>query len=140
MTLELQITTGNNTPIYRQIVEQVRRAVATGALAPGDPLPSVREAALRLAVNPNTVARAYGDLTREGLLETHPGKGLFVAPRRTLYSDEERGRRLDLAAEQFVQNVLLLGFSPTDVVRVIERKLSAVTPRADGKGSEAHGG
>lgn len=140
MTLDLQITTGNSTPIYRQIVDQVRLAVATGALAPGDALPSVREAAARLIVNPNTVARAYGDLARDGILEAQPGKGLFVAPRRLIHSEEERRRRLDLAADQFVQDVLLLGFSPPDIWARLERKLSAVSARPDVKGPEDHDG
>ena len=94
LALELQLVTGNSTPLYRQIIEQVRMAVATGALAPGEQLPSVRAVAERLVINPNTVARAYADLTRDGVIESQPGKGLYVAERRMLLSDEERVRRL----------------------------------------------
>jgi GntR family transcriptional regulator len=65
-------------PIYLQIVEQVKRAVAVGALALGEQLPTVKALALDLTVNPNTVARAYRDLERDGVIETSPGRGSFV--------------------------------------------------------------
>jgi GntR family transcriptional regulator len=65
-------------PIYLQIIEQVKRAVAMGALDPGEQLPTVKALALALTVNPNTVARAYRDLERDGVIETSPGRGSFV--------------------------------------------------------------
>ena len=65
-------------PIYVQLVEQVKRAVALGALAGGEQLPTVKALALSLTVNPNTVARAYRDLEREGVIDTSPGRGSFV--------------------------------------------------------------
>ena len=95
MALELSISTGNSSPIYKQIVDQVSMAIASGQLAPGDALPSVRAVAERLVINPNTVARAYGDLARDGLVVGQPGRGLTVAPRRRMLSEEERNRRLE---------------------------------------------
>ena len=77
----LRITPGSPAPIYQQITTQLRHAISTGAIAPGELLPSVRVQAEQLLVNPNTVAKAYADLSRDGLLETLPGKGLAVAPR-----------------------------------------------------------
>ena len=74
MPIVFHINTGSNTPIYQQITEQVRLAVTTGGLAVGDQLPSVRVLAEELVVNPNTVARAYGELMREGLLESRAGR------------------------------------------------------------------
>lgn len=65
-------------PLYLQLIEQVKRAVALGALAPGEQLPTVKALALLLTINPNTVARAYRDLERDGVLETSPGRGSFV--------------------------------------------------------------
>ncbi|HHW99476.1 MAG TPA: GntR family transcriptional regulator, partial [Firmicutes bacterium] len=65
-------------PIYVQLQNQVKQAIAGGVLAPGEQLPSVRELAGRLAVNPNTIARAYQELEREGLIETLRGRGTFV--------------------------------------------------------------
>ena len=65
-------------PIYVQLVEQVKRAVALGALSGGEQLPTVKSLAVSLTVNPNTVARAYRDLEREGVIDTSPGRGSFV--------------------------------------------------------------
>ena len=65
-------------PLYLQLIEQVKRAVALGTLGPGEQLPTVKSLALDLTVNPNTVARAYRDLERDGIIETSPGRGSFV--------------------------------------------------------------
>lgn len=73
------ITTGSPEPIYRQLVEQVRRLVAAGRLAAGDELPSVREVAQALALNPMTVSKAYGLLEMDGLLTRRRGLGMIVA-------------------------------------------------------------
>jgi len=75
------ITTGSPEPIYRQLVEQVRRLVAAGQMAPGDALPSVREVAQALALNPMTVSKAYGLLEMEGVLARRRGMGMLVAER-----------------------------------------------------------
>lgn len=75
MAFCFQISIGSDSPIYRQLSEQVRLAVATGKLAMGDPLPSVRALAEELVINPNTVARAYAELARDGLIEARPGRG-----------------------------------------------------------------
>ena len=88
------IATGSPEPIYRQLVEQVRRLVAGGQLAAGDSLPSVRELALALAVNPMTVSKAYGLLEMEGLLVRRRGLGMSVAERAS--SGRSGGERLAL--------------------------------------------
>ncbi len=132
MALEIQIATGSPTPIYWQIVDQVCKAVEAGALVPGDPLPSVRALAERLVVNPNTVARAYNDLVRDGVLESQRGKGLYVAQRRQVFSDEERERRLDQALDVFLHEVRLLDFRPADVLARLERKMAVTTGGRDG--------
>jgi GntR family transcriptional regulator len=75
------IATGSAEPIYRQLIEQVRRLVASGYLAPGDQLPSVRDMAQALAVNPMTVSKAYNMLETEGLFERRRGQGMLVADR-----------------------------------------------------------
>src|SRR5450830_524231 len=106
--LMLQIVTGDPRPIHRQIVDGVRRLIASGELILGASLPSVRGLALQLGINPNTVAKAYGELTAEGWLDARAGLGLFVdAPRQRL-SDEERERRLDEALTRFVGDVIAL--------------------------------
>ena len=90
----IQITTGASTPIYRQIVDQVRLAAATGEVPAGQPMPSVRSLAEQLRINFNTVAKAYAELVRDGVLESLPAKGFFVAEKRQVYSKPERLRRL----------------------------------------------
>jgi GntR family transcriptional regulator len=75
------IATGSSEPLYRQLIAQVRRLVAAGMLAPGDALPSVRDVALALAVNPMTVSKAYSMLEAEGLLTRARGVGMLVADR-----------------------------------------------------------
>src|SRR5215471_13064073 len=107
---QVNIITGAGTPIYRQIVDQVRLAVATGALEPGDPMPSVRALAERLLVNANTVAKAYGELVRDGVLESQQGLGVFVAEKRQVYSKAERRRRLRQAVDSFVHEAVFLDF------------------------------
>jgi GntR family transcriptional regulator len=126
MGIDLRIVTGASKPIYQQIVDQVRIAIATGQAAPGDQLPSVRALAEQLVVNPNTVARAYADLVREGLLATQPGRGLFIAPRRQVFSDGERRRRLDEAVEEFVRKVALLDFSSAEILDEVALGLSPI--------------
>jgi GntR family transcriptional regulator len=73
------IATGSSEPIYRQLVEQARRLIAGGQLQPGDAMPSVREIALALALNPMTVSKAYGILEMEGVLTRRRGMGMIVA-------------------------------------------------------------
>ncbi len=103
-------------PIYRQITDGIRRGVAAGRLAPGDRLPSVRELAARLLVNPNTVAKVYRDLERDGLLETRRGDGTYVSAGAASMAEEERRK---LVAEQLrllAQEVRAFGLTDDDAI------------------------
>lgn len=97
-----EITTGGSVPIWLQVVRGVRLAVTQGRLAEGEAMPSVRALAEALVVNPNTISKAYGELTRERTLVSQPGRGVFVGPARTVLSEKERKRRLAEAAEELV--------------------------------------
>lgn len=119
----ISITTGSGTPIYRQIIEQVRLGVATGSLAPGDAMPSVRSLAEQHVVNPNTVVKAYAELVRDGVLESHHGKGFFVAEKRQVYSRAERLRRLRQALDAFIHEAVFLDFSPEEIRQAVDEKL-----------------
>ena len=121
---QIQITTGSNTPIYRQIVDQVRLAVATGALSAGHAMPSVRSLAEQNVVNPNTVVKAYAELVRDGVLESHHGKGFFVAEKRQVYSKAERQRRLRQALDMFVHEAVFLDFSADEIRQAVDEKLA----------------
>src|SRR5262245_1824802 len=122
---QVQITTGSGAPIYRQIGDQVRLGVATGALAPGDPMPSVRALADRLVINVNTVAKAYAELVRDGVLESQQGLGFFVAnKKRQVYSRAERLRRLHQALEAFVHEAVFLDFTAGEIRKAVDEKLA----------------
>ena len=119
----VDIATGSNTPIYRQIVDQVRMAVATGAVPPGHAMPSVRALAERLVGNPNTIAKAYGELVRDGVLDSQQGKGVFVAARRQVFSRAERDRRLRQALDAFTHEAVFLDFTAEEIRAALEEKL-----------------
>lgn len=123
MALDWHIATGSDTPIYRQIADQVRRAVVTGSCRPGDALPSVRGLAEQLVVNPNTVVKAFNELARDGLVEARPGRGYFVTDRRQVYSKAERMRRLDRVLETLISEALVLDFSPAEIRAALDGKL-----------------
>jgi GntR family transcriptional regulator len=125
----LQIATGDPRPIARQIVDGVRRLIASGSLPVGALLPSVRGLAQQLTVNPNTIAKAYAELTAEGWLDARAGLGLFVAPPRQRLSDEERGRRLDDAVQRFVGDVVGLGYPNDTVVQRVAAELDQCLPK-----------
>jgi GntR family transcriptional regulator len=133
-SFHLTVTTGAGTPIYRQIVDQVRLAAATGTLQPGQAMPSVRGLAERLLVNANTVVKAYAELVRDGLLESHHGLGYFVAAKRQVYSRAERLRRLQQALETFVHEAVFLDFSADEIRQAVDGKLERLDlqPRAPG--------
>lgn len=135
MALELSIAVGSSVPIYRQIMDQVGMAIASGQLAPGDPLPSIRAVAERLVINPNTVARAYSELTREGRVLSQPGRGLTVAVRRQRLSGEERRRRLEDAAASFVREVAFLDFGPDEIWQLLSEKLTTANLGAEMQGA-----
>jgi GntR family transcriptional regulator len=121
----LQVVTGDPRPIHRQITDGVRRLVASGELPIGAALPSVRGLAQQLAINPNTVAKAYSELTTEGWLESRAGLGLFVAQPRQRLSTEERERRLDDAVQRFVSDVISLDYPPQTLLERLEGELNA---------------
>lgn len=89
-------------PVYRQVIDQVRSGIATGSLVAGDQLPTVRQLAVDLAINPNTVVRAYRELELGGLLETHQGTGTFISRKRVAKDSGERERHLAQIVRDFV--------------------------------------
>jgi GntR family transcriptional regulator len=127
--LLIQIATGDSRSICKQIVDGVRLKIVTGELIPGSQLPSVRGLAQQLTINPNTVAKAYSELTAEGWLEARQGLGLFVAPPRQRLSDEERERRLDEATQRFISDVIVLDYSSKEILERLERELRACTSK-----------
>lgn len=112
-------------PLFEQIAFGVKRAVAEGRLHSGDRLPSVRELARRLTINPNTVARAYGALEADGVILRRQGSGSFVAERDSPLSERERARRLAALVERLTIEAFHLGFAPAEVRAALEERLAA---------------
>jgi len=113
----------SGTPIYRQLLEQARRLIASGKLAPGTPLPSVRELAIEHAVNPMTISKAYAMLETEGLLERNRGKPMTVAARPKKETPlRERLRQLEDEAEALVLAARQLEVTKHDVMELLEKK------------------
>jgi GntR family transcriptional regulator len=124
MALDFSISPGGAGPIFRQIVDQVRLAVATGRLVEGDQLPSVRQLAEQLVVNPNTVAKAYAELSRDGLVDSQPGRGLFVAKARQMYTKAERLRRIAPLLDAVVHEAVAVGLSPEELFDALQNRLA----------------
>jgi GntR family transcriptional regulator len=122
VSLVFSISPASDVPLFRQIMQQIHRAVAVGRLQVGEQLPAVRILAEELVINPNTVARSYQELIREGILESRSGRGVFVTERRQIFSDRERTRRLQHAAEQLCHEAILLGSGLPDVRAILDAK------------------
>jgi DNA-binding transcriptional regulator YhcF (GntR family) len=103
-------------PVYRQIVDQVRGAIAAGALSNGEQLPTVRQLAVDLEINPNTVVRAYRELEYGGLLETHQGTGTFISDQKIPRAGDERQRQLGQIISDAIARAGAAGFTVQDVL------------------------
>ena len=103
-------------PVYRQLIDQVRSGIASGSLTAGDQLPTVRQLAVDLAINPNTVMRAYRELELGGLLETHQGTGTFIANKKLEKNSAERERQLAQMAGEFAARAGAAGFTLEDLI------------------------
>jgi GntR family transcriptional regulator len=120
-----RINPQSGVPIYRQVKRQIERAIASTLLAPGDKLPTVKELSISLSVNPNTVARAYRELSLDGVIETLVGRGSFVP--LTLDSDTDRGQSTDFIVADFAEiarDVKTVGFSRNTVEQCFDRALT----------------
>jgi GntR family transcriptional regulator len=136
VTLHITISPGSNTPIYQQITDQVRLAAATGRLAVADQLPSVRALAEELVVNPNTVARAYADLAREGLIESRPGRGVFVIRKRKVFTREEGWHRLEPLIDALMGEAMAMDFTREELEAALAKKLGQWRQEKGGRRNE----
>ena len=117
-------------PVYRQIIDQVHGARASGAVRPGDQLPTVRQLAVDLAINPNTVVRAYRELELTGALTTHQGTGTFITNTKVEQTTAERERKLDQLVAEFVSRAGREGFT----VRELRSRLKEIVNQENGNG------
>ncbi|MCG6155134.1 GntR family transcriptional regulator [Rubinisphaera margarita] len=114
----------NGIPIFEQVCRQVKFAIADKAYLPGELLPSVREMAQKMAVNPNTVARSYGELQREGIIESVRGTGMQIATDATQLCQKERKRLIQERIASVLQEAKASQISRDDVNRFIEREMN----------------
>ncbi|MDH3215341.1 MAG: GntR family transcriptional regulator [Candidatus Krumholzibacteria bacterium] len=123
--MDLSLDTKSGVPYYRQIIEQVKFAIARGRIGTGDQLPTVRQLAVHLSINPNTVIRAYRELEIEGLLDTQQGSGTFVGNHRPEIDRLEKERMLDQILTELLARASSYGFSLEDVVEGLRRRKEA---------------
>ena len=116
-------------PVYRQLIDQVRGGIASGSLNVGDQLPTVRQLAVDLSINPNTVARAYRELELGGVLETHQGTGTFIAAQKLRGSDGERLRQLAQIVADSVARAGAIGYTVENLIEELNKLIVAPVRR-----------
>src|SRR5579864_3590494 len=123
---EFRLDLHSGVPVYRQIIDQVMGGIAAGALAGGDQLPTVRQVAVDLSINPNTVMRAYRELEIRGILETQQGTGTFISHQKVKRDEVERRRQLDQLVGDFVARAGAAGFTVEDLLEQLQdRRIEA---------------
>ena len=124
-------------PIYLQLIRQITHAIASGALTPGDRLPTIRQLAAEQVVNPNTVARAYRELERAGLVESGPRRGTFVTFDPPKLVAKERRSRLKPHLDGLVAEAIILGFSSDELRAMLDEALRSGAPQESDGGEES---
>ncbi len=121
--MEFRIDPSSRLAIYRQLAQQIREAIARGVLRTEDRLPSVRDLSRNLVINPNTVARVYTELEREGILSTRPGLGVFVAVVKSGLTMKVRKERLQELLDHLLTEAVHLGFTAKEVLAMVEERV-----------------
>ena len=122
--MSFKIDTSGSAPIYQQIVEQITRAVALGRLKPEDPLPSVRQLALDLTINPNTVARAYLELEHQGFIYKRQGQGTYICTRAPGVARRERNKVVAGLLEKAIEEALASGMSASEIHALFDQLIA----------------
>src|SRR5262250_119457 len=117
---EFALDLHSGVPVYRQIIDQVVGGIAASALIGGDQLPTVRQLAVDLAINPNTVQRAYREMEIRGVLETQQGTGTFISQQKVKRDDAERQRQLAQLAGDCLARAGAAGFSAQDLLEALQ--------------------
>lgn len=122
MTIPFKLDIKSGVPFYRQIIDQVKSAIVTGAITPGDRLPTVRQLAVDLSINPNTVSRAYMEMELTGLVDTQMGSGTFISHQKVDRDEMERRRILDQICQEFLSTAFSHGFSLDDLLENLRQR------------------
>ena len=121
--MNFRVNPTSTQPLYLQLTQQIRHAIDTGMLQPGDALPGIRTLAEQLVVSPNTVVKAYSELEHEGLLEMRHGSGAFVGGRKTTKARSDRIRQAQERVRALVERLQSDGFSEDEIQRLVEAEL-----------------
>src|SRR5579872_3065333 len=122
---EFRLDLHSGVPVYRQLIDQVTGGIASSTLSPGDQLPTVRQVAVDLSINPNTVMRAYRELEIRGVLETQQGTGTFISHQKVKRDEVERERQLNQLVAEFVSRAGAAGFTLEELLEELhERQLT----------------
>src|SRR3954468_2824104 len=124
--MQIQISASDGVPIYQQIVSQVRYLVAAGRLQPGEELPPIRVLAEQLTVNPNTVARAYLELERAGIVTKRHGSGTYVSETRSSLPAKEKTKILTRRADALLADARHLEVDLSEVIKLLRERDSAM--------------
>lgn len=127
--MQLHVTTSDGVPIYLQIANQVKHLVGSGRLAAGDELPAIRVLARQLLINPNTVARAYLELEREGVVEKRHGSGTYVSAAGSPLARKERLRILTERVDALVAEARNLHVEPLELLRLVKERSQSIEPK-----------
>ena len=130
-TMQLHISTGDGVPIYLQIANQVKHLVASGRLAPGDEIPPIRVLAHQLLVNPNTVARAYLELERDGVVVKRHGSGTYISDGGSPLARKERLKILAQRVDALLTEARHLEVVPEDLLKLIHQRHQSMQPQAN---------
>jgi GntR family transcriptional regulator len=122
--IEFKLDVKSGVPFHRQIVDQIRYGIASKRLLPGEQLPTVRELAVQLQINPNTVRKAYSDLEILGILNTQQGTGTFVGHKEIEIGDDEKQRMLRQVCDELVARGHQYNLTLEDIVEHLQRRLN----------------
>lgn len=123
--MHFEVDTGSAVPIYAQLIAQIKHGIAAGRLRPGDSLPSLRELAARLRVNPLTIAKAYRELEHQGIVITEQGRGTSVSPQAAAASGAQRQAALQAATERYLTEAYHLNATLPELHAIIDERWSA---------------
>src|ERR1700716_3003644 len=140
MTILLRPNPSSGVPIYLQLMEQVKHAIETGALRPGEQLPGIRPLAEELVINPNTVAKVYRELEHEGVIELRHGAGAFVSGNAGAKKLTDRLRAGQAIVAAAVERLHARGVTDEEIRRLFEAELSASSPSSGLPGPSGPGG
>ena len=129
--MQLRLSIGGGVPIYLQIVQQVKHLVASGRVSPGDELPPIRVLAHQLLVNPNTVARAYMELEREGLVQKRHGSGTYISDAGSPLARKERLKILSERIDALLAEARNLRIESPELLRLLQERSENLQPQDD---------